>query len=75
MRRSVFVHRRRMFFSVVLLKASPAISPVFQILASDVAVINLGRKAPYQEMAVLRQKLDLNHPAYIRYREFSGTPQ
>lgn len=66
----VFVARRLLFSLLVLLIISVVVFVVVQILPGDVASMILGIDATPEDVAVLRETLGLNRPAYERYFEW-----
>lgn len=66
----VFVVRRLLFTLLVLLIVSVVVFFVVQVLPGDVANMILGTDATPEDLVVLREKLGLNRPAYIRYFEW-----
>ncbi|MBI4312169.1 MAG: ABC transporter permease [Chloroflexi bacterium] len=65
-----FLTRRLSLILVTLLVVSLAIFLVTEILPGDVASMMLGQGATAQNLAAVRQKLDLDRPAYARYLEW-----
>lgn len=62
-----FLAVRVSLIAITLLVVSAAIFAVTEVLPGDIAWQVLGQGATPENLAVVRERLDLNRPAYVRY--------
>ena len=62
-----FLIVRVSLIAITLLVVSAAIFAVTEVLPGDIAWQVLGQGATPENLAVVRERLDLNRPAYVRY--------